>query len=61
VDDTIAYIENQTEHHKRMSFKEELQIILKKHGIEYEERDARLSALSPLAGLFGFSGLSTHC
>ena len=37
VDDTIAYIVNQAEHHKRMSFKEELQIILKKHGIEYEE------------------------
>jgi putative transposase len=37
VDDTIAYIENQAEHHKRMSFKEELQIIIKKHGIEYED------------------------
>jgi putative transposase len=36
VDDTIAYIDNQAEHHKRLSFKEELQIILKKHGIEYE-------------------------
>jgi putative transposase len=37
VADTIAYIENQAEHHKRLSFKEELQIILKKHGIEYED------------------------
>jgi putative transposase len=37
VDDTIAYIDNQAEHHKRLSFKEELQIILTKHGIEYED------------------------
>jgi putative transposase len=37
VDDTIAYIVNQAEHHKRMTFKEELHIILEKHGIEYEE------------------------
>jgi putative transposase len=37
VPDTIAYINNQADHHKRLSFKEELQIILKKHEIEYEE------------------------
>ena len=37
VDDTIGYIDNQAEHHKRLSFQEELQIILKKHGIEYED------------------------
>jgi putative transposase len=36
VDETVAYIENQETHHKRMSFQEELQAILKKHGIEFE-------------------------
>jgi putative transposase len=37
VPDTIAYIDNQAEHHKKLSFKEELQIILRKHEIEYED------------------------
>lgn len=35
--DTIAYIENQATHHKKMTFREELESILNKHGIEYEE------------------------
>jgi REP element-mobilizing transposase RayT len=34
--DTLTYIENQAEHHKRISFQEELASILKKHGIEFE-------------------------
>jgi putative transposase len=38
IDDTIAYIANQAEHHRRKTFKEEFEAILKKHGIEYEER-----------------------
>ncbi len=38
VADTIAYIENQAEHHRRRSFREELEAILIKHGIPYEER-----------------------
>ncbi len=37
IDDTTAYIKHQAEHHNRLTFNEELQIILKKHGIEYEE------------------------
>jgi hypothetical protein len=37
VADTIAYIENQATHHKKMTFREELESILNKHGIEYEE------------------------
>ena len=37
IDDTIAYIENQAEHHRKKSFKDELKQILKKHQIEYEE------------------------
>ncbi|MCF6284203.1 MAG: IS200/IS605 family transposase [Candidatus Hydrogenedentes bacterium] len=32
------YIENQEEHHKTMTFKEEFIGLLKKHGIEYDER-----------------------
>jgi REP element-mobilizing transposase RayT len=37
IDNTRAYIRNQAEHHRKQTFREELQIILKKHGIEYEE------------------------
>ncbi len=33
-----AYIGRQEEHHRKMSFREELIEILKKHGVEYEER-----------------------
>jgi putative transposase len=33
-----AYIEGQTEHHKRMTFQEEYRGFLEKHGIEYDER-----------------------
>ena len=34
----IKYIENQKEHHKRRTFKEELLALLKKYEIEYDER-----------------------
>ena len=34
----IEYIENQEEHHKRMSFQDELRALLQKHGIEFDER-----------------------
>ncbi len=34
---TVAYIENQAEHHLRKTFKEELKAILDKHGMEYED------------------------
>jgi len=61
VDDTIAYIDNQAEHHKRLSFKEELQNHPEKTRNRVRRLDARLITLSPLAGAFGFAGLSTHC
>ena len=32
VDDTVKYIQNQAEHHRKMSFKEEVAAFLKKHG-----------------------------
>ncbi|QEL14383.1 IS200/IS605 family transposase [Limnoglobus roseus] len=33
-----AYIANQAEHHKRVTFQDELRSFLKKHEIEYDER-----------------------
>jgi putative transposase len=35
---TISYIQNQEEHHKRLSFQEEYIAFLKKHKIAYDER-----------------------
>ena len=35
VDDTIRYIQTQEEHHRQRSFREELEIFLKKHGHDY--------------------------
>ncbi len=32
------YLENQEEHHRRWSFKQELISLLEKHGVEYDER-----------------------
>jgi putative transposase len=37
VNAVIEYIENQKEHHKKVSFKEEYIELLKAHGIEYNE------------------------
>lgn len=34
----IEYIRGQKEHHRKLTFKEELQSFLKKHNIEYDER-----------------------
>ena len=34
----IAYVRGQAEHHRSMSFQEELIGLLEKHGIEYDER-----------------------
>lgn len=35
---TKAYIENQVEHHKKLSFKDELLVFLKEYQIDYDER-----------------------
>ncbi|MBX3418662.1 MAG: IS200/IS605 family transposase [Pirellulaceae bacterium] len=37
IDDTIAYIENQAAHHQKKSFRDELEAILRKHGMAYED------------------------
>jgi putative transposase len=34
----FSYIKRQEEHHKKMSFQHELLMLLRKHGIEYDER-----------------------
>ena len=34
----VEYIERQREHHKKLGFREELVALLKRHGIEYDER-----------------------
>ncbi len=38
-EDTTKYIQSQAEHHRKTSFKEEIETFLKKHGMEYVERD----------------------
>ena len=36
---TEKYIQNQAEHHRKMTFKEEVEAFLNKHGMEYVEED----------------------
>jgi putative transposase len=36
--DVIAYIKNQREHHRKGSFEDEYLELLKKHGVDYDER-----------------------
>jgi REP-associated tyrosine transposase len=38
VDQTVAYIQNQKEHHRKKTFQEEFRELLDKHGIEYDPR-----------------------
>jgi putative transposase len=38
VDEVRLYIENQAEHHRRMTFQEELRAFFARHGVEYDER-----------------------
>ena len=35
---TIAYIQQQKEHHRRKTFQEEFRELLERHGIEYDGR-----------------------
>jgi hypothetical protein len=39
VADTVTYIQSQAGHHRRLTFKEELEGFLKKHGMAYVEHD----------------------
>jgi putative transposase len=38
IPELIRYIQNQREHHSKMTFQEEYIRLLKKHGVEYDER-----------------------
>lgn len=38
LEDLIRYIDNQEEHHRKVTFEEELAAFLKRHGIQYDER-----------------------
>jgi len=38
VDSVIDYIDRQEEHHRQRSFQEEFRELLRKHGIEWDER-----------------------
>jgi putative transposase len=38
MDKIIPYIQNQEEHHRKVTFQEEFVALLKKHGVEYEEK-----------------------
>jgi putative transposase len=38
LDEAIRYIENQEEHHKRVTFQDEYRAFLRAYGIEYDER-----------------------
>lgn len=36
-----AYVRNQEQHHRRKTFRDELQLLLQKHGVEYDEQYLR--------------------
>jgi hypothetical protein len=38
VPNVVRYIEGQQEHHRKMQFQEELVLLLRRHGIEFDER-----------------------
>ena len=38
VDKTLAYIDNQAEHHKKLTFEEEYKTFLRLYGIDFDER-----------------------
>ena len=38
VDEVREYIQNQSEHHRKMTFQDELRALLTRHGIEFDER-----------------------
>ena len=38
MDATVSYIKNQAEHHRTRSVREEFKAMLRKHGLDYDER-----------------------
>jgi len=51
------YLANQTEHHRAQSFQDEFREILKRHGLEWDERYI-WDLLSPPLGLILFAGVT---
>lgn len=38
IDETVRYIQRQAEHHRTLSFENELERFLDRHGVEYDPR-----------------------
>ena len=38
LEQVIRYVENQEEHHKKLTFKEEFRMFLKKYNVAYDEK-----------------------
>ena len=38
VPEVVEYIRNQEEHHRKFNYQEEFLALLRKHGVEYDER-----------------------
>jgi putative transposase len=38
VPEVVDYIRNQEEHHRKFNYQEEFLALLRKHGVEYDER-----------------------
>jgi len=38
VNEVTKYIENQEDHHRKMTFQDELRLLFKRHGVEYDEK-----------------------
>ena len=38
IEDIVRYIDNQEEHHRKLSYQDELLALLNKHGVEYDDR-----------------------
>jgi putative transposase len=38
VDDTVRYIVKQAEHHRKRTFRDELELMLKRHGLKFDQR-----------------------
>jgi putative transposase len=47
----VEYIGRQEEHHRKMSFKEEFVLLLRKHGVDFDARYLWPELLRPLRGL----------
>jgi putative transposase len=47
VEATVSYIRNQAEHHRKRSFQEEFDAMLRKHGLDYDTRLSTKNSFVP--------------